>query len=77
MDALRIRGTRFRPGRDARAYPTPHGAMEVEEMEALIRFLGGQYAYFNLTVISHWTEGVVDTLGTETDAEADPLRLDG
>ena len=28
-------------------------------------------------VISHWTEGVVDTLGTETDAEEDPLRLDG
>ena len=49
VDALRIRGTRFRPGRSTRAYPTPHGTMEVEEMEALIRFLGGHYAYFNLT----------------------------
>ena len=77
VDTLRLRGTRVRPGRSTRAYPTPHGSIEVQEMEALIRFLGGRYAYFNLTAITHWNEEVVDTLGTETDAEEDPLGLEG
>ena len=77
LEAMRVRGTRIRPGRSTRAYPTPDGTMEVEEMEALIRFLGGHYAYFNLTLITHWGEAVEDTLGTETDAEEDPLNLEG
>ena len=77
VDTLRLRGTRVRPGRSTRAYPTPHGSIEVQEMEALIRFLGGHYAYFNLTAITHWNEEVVDTLGTETDAEEDALGLEG
>ena len=73
LGSMLLWGTRVLPARSTRAYPTARGSMQVEEMEALVRYAGGHYIYWNLSLITHWGEAVVDDLGADGDAEEDPL----
>ena len=53
VDTMELPGTTYRPARTARAFPTARGHVQIEEMEARVKYLGGHYLYFCVSVITH------------------------
>lgn len=58
VDAMELPGSTYRLARNARAFPTGGGHVQIEELEARGRFLGSHYFYFCASVITHFGEDV-------------------
>ena len=54
VDTMELPGTTYRLARTARAFPTARGHVQIEEMEARVKYLGGHYLYFCVSVITHF-----------------------
>ena len=57
--------------RSERTYPTPHGYVHVEEMEALITYPGGHHVYWRMHVTGHYVgTPQSETFSDTSDAES-------
>ena len=57
VDTMELPGTTYRLARTARAFPTARGHVQIEEMEVMearVKYLGGHYLYFCVSVITHF-----------------------
>ena len=55
--AMGLRGTRVQLARASRTYLTTRGHVEVQEVEARVRFRGSHYVYWNLQCITSFQGG--------------------